>query len=226
MPHLLYEDDELLAVDKPAGLATIPERFHSQCLLNTLQDAAGKKLFVVHRLDKETSGIVLFAKNADAHRYLNNLFSSHEIAKHYVAVVHNEMAKKEGLIEQPIRQFGSGRMGVDFSKGHPSATRYAVRKRSPAYTLVDVFPITGRRHQIRVHLYSIGHPVAGDPLYGSPGREEDYPRLMLHALDISFTHQNGERLTLAAALPEIFSARTFGGKKEKQHEIAAGAHNP
>lgn len=204
MPDILYEDARLIALDKPAGLATIPERFLPHCLQEEVQDYLGEKAFIVHRLDKDVSGVVLFAKDAAAHRHLSMAFEARAVDKHYVAVVHGQVGRQNGGINLPIRAFGSGRMGVDERKGKPSTTRYAVRQRRGDTTVLDVYPVTGRRHQIRVHLYHLGHPIVGDPLYGDTAAQAAYPRLFLHAHALTFEHPDGGRRTITAPLPDGF----------------------
>lgn len=210
MPTILYEDERVVAVDKPAGLATIPERFERHCLLAEVEAYLGGKAFVVHRLDKDVSGVVVFARDAGAHRHLNTLFETRAVEKTYAAVVHGVVAAGEGEVDRPIRPFGSGRMGVDPAKGKPSRTRFVVRRRLAAYSVLDVYPVTGRRHQIRVHLYSIGHPLVGDPLYGDRAQQQGYPRLFLHARRLAFAGPDGRAVAVASPLPEAFDAFVRG----------------
>lgn len=202
--EILFDRDGILAVEKPSGIPVIPERKPGRVILSMLEDLLGMKLFVVHRLDKETSGVLLFAKNARAHAYLSNLFEHRNVKKQYVAVVRGGIEAERGSIDAPLRQFGSGRMGVDAERGKPSRTAWILRRRLSGFTLLDVFPETGRRHQIRVHLYGIGHPVAGDPLYGTAGQAGDAPRLMLHALEVAFTGPGGDPVTVTSPLPVEF----------------------
>jgi RluA family pseudouridine synthase len=159
---------------------------------------------VAHRLDKETSGIIIFAKNVAAHRYLNDQFSQRNVRKTYVALTHGVIEENSGIIDKPLRQFGSGRMGVDPQRGKPCITEFRVEERLGAYTLVQVHPITGRRHQIRVHLYSIGHPIVGDLRYGDREVQQQFPRLMLHAQRIAFRLPTGEEVVVEAAIPQSF----------------------
>lgn len=213
MVDVLYEDRLLIAVHKPAGLASIPGRFDPHCLRTLLEDHLGAPVYVVHRLDKDVSGVLVFARDADTHRYLNTRFETREVEKHYVALVHGTVAERSAVIDRPIRQYGSGRMGVDEARGKPSRTAYTVRRPftasgslPEAATLLDVHPVTGRRHQIRVHLYSVGHPIVGDPLYGDRAQQQRYPRLMLHAHTLAFRHPEGHRISFTAPLPAPFAA--------------------
>lgn len=202
---ILYESVDLLAVDKPIGISTIPERNKdTPCLQHELSEQVGVKLMPVHRLDKDVSGIVVFAKHPDAHRRLNMKFDRKEIAKSYLAVVHGKMEKKKGEIDIPIRQFGSGRMGVDEQRGKRSMTRFAVEQRNEQFSKVQLFPLTGRRHQLRVHLYSIGHPIVGDTLYGDRTIQSRFSRLFLHASLIEFEWDPGQMVRIESIIPEHF----------------------
>lgn len=205
MIPVLYEDDGIIAVDKPAGISSIPERDLSvESVLSILEKQIKQKLFIVHRLDKEVSGVMLFAKNALAHKYLNEEFFGRNVKKTYLALTLGTIHEAKGKIDKPIRQFGSGRMGVDEKKGKPSLTRYEVLKRFDAHTLLYACPVTGRRHQIRVHLYHLGHPVAGDPLYGDRNIQKNYPRLMLHAERIQFNNSLEKEIIIDSKPPEEF----------------------
>jgi tRNA pseudouridine32 synthase/23S rRNA pseudouridine746 synthase len=208
MIPILYEDNDLIAIQKPAGISSIPERdLKVSSVRKLLEQQLCKKLFTVHRLDKEVSGVMLFAKTADAHRYLNAAFFDRKVKKTYVALVHGILTQDSGTIDAPIRQFGSGRMGVDDKNGKPSATRYRVLERRKGVTLVEACPETGRRHQIRVHFYHIGHPIAGDARYGSSNEQKLFSRLMLHAHRIQFKKKAGLDIEVEAEVPEEFLLR-------------------
>jgi RluA family pseudouridine synthase len=192
--EVLYQDDEIVAAAKPAGQPAIPGRgAAAEGALNVeLERELGAKLFVVHRLDKDASGLILFAKTAQAHRRLCAEFEGRRVRKSYLALVLGETTAK-GEIDSSLKQFGSGRVGVD-PKGKPSLTKFSLRAKGGGCSLLTVEPVTGRRHQIRAHLASIGHPLIGDPLYGPPPRPVGgAPRLMLHALALAL-----------AALPPLF----------------------
>ncbi len=210
--RVLYENDDVLAVDKPEGVVSIAEAGKGG-LPGLLKDIFAGQLIPVHRLDREASGVIVFAKNADAHRLLNGQFDRREVRKTYLALVHGVAAANRGSINAPLREFGSGRMGVDPRRGKASATQWKVAERLPAATLVRVQPATGRRHQIRVHLYHIGHPIVGDLKYGDRSLQERFPRLMLHSLEIEFSLSSGERLTVGAPIPPSFEEvlRGLGG---------------
>jgi tRNA pseudouridine32 synthase/23S rRNA pseudouridine746 synthase len=205
MINVIYENRDILAVDKPAGISTIPERnMERESVLSHLSGKYPEKIYVVHRLDKETSGILIFAKNPRAHQLINDQFSSRTIEKTYVAITHGIIKREKGIVESPLRPCGSGRIKVDSEKGKPCITEYEVVKRLENKTMVRVHPKTGRRHQIRVHFYSIGHPIVGDPLYGNLDEQKQYPRMMLHASRIRFILPGGEPTTLESPLPDSF----------------------
>jgi tRNA pseudouridine32 synthase/23S rRNA pseudouridine746 synthase len=211
---VLFEDDDLYAVDKPGGLPVIPERIvRGPCALEIAAAQAGTRLYVVHRLDRDTSGVLLFAKNAAAHRHLNGEFEHRRARKTYAAVAEGRMAATDGKITAAIRPFGSGRMGVDRRRGKPCLTHYRVARFAGGCTELLAHPVTGRRHQIRVHLYSLGHPVVGDRRYGDPilgagramagtasGRVEA-ERLMLHARSLAVRAPSGSAVRITSELP-------------------------
>lgn len=195
----IHEDDHWLAVNKPAGALVIPGRGpdEQESLVEILSRESGRKLFVVHRLDRDASGLLLFAKDAETHRALSIAFERRDVKKTYLALVQGTV-EKNGVIDKPIHKFGSGRMGVD-PRGKPSVTRYRIKERLRGATLLEVNPESGRRHQIRVHLYSLGHRIAGDSLYGhETAKAENTPRLMLHALRLSLPDPAGGVLELSA----------------------------
>lgn len=206
MIQILHHDADCVAVMKPAGVAAIPEkRDDPACLSALLSAQLGTSVMPVHRLDKEVSGVMLFALHSESHRFLNNAFEKREVHKTYQALVHGVMAEDQGVITRPIREFGSGRMGVDDLKGKPSETRFAVLKRSDRFTLVELYPQTGRRHQLRVHLYSIGHPIVGDTRYGDKALQAGFSRLMLTSIGIDLILPSGKRLLIENVIPSDFA---------------------
>jgi tRNA pseudouridine32 synthase/23S rRNA pseudouridine746 synthase len=205
MVEVLFENEDLVAVNKPEGLAAIPERQgQAGSLFDLLCAERSERLYIVHRIDKDTSGLIVFARNAEAHRRLSMQFERRIVHKVYLALVHGVVAVEQGVIDKPLGRHGSGRVGVNPQHGRASLTEYAVLRRFPAHTLVEVYPKTGRRHQIRVHLYSIGHPIVGDRLYGDMAVQRDYPRMMLHAQRLTLHQPDGRTLTLEAPIPESF----------------------
>ena len=203
--EILFEDPNVIAVNKPEGLASITENDTAiDSLHSLLEKKYGQKLFIVHRLDKEVSGVILFAKNSGTHKYLNDQFADRKVKKYYTAVVHGTVKENDGVIKKPIREFGSGRMGIDDRNGKPSETKFHVVQRFSKYTLLELNPSTGRRHQLRVHLYSIGFPIVGDLRYGDKLIQEKFPRIMLHAKKIEFQLPDKEYVTVEAPLTESF----------------------
>jgi RluA family pseudouridine synthase len=203
---ILFEDDDLLAVDKPEGLAVIPERApNAPCVMERLEAERGGRLFVVHRIDKDVSGVLLVAKNAAAHRHLNEQFEKRRVRKTYVAVVHGRLKATQGRIAAPLRQFGSARMGVDARAGKASLTLFRVTGALGRYTQVAAHPVTGRRHQLRVHFYHLGHPIVGDLWYGPIEEQRAFARLMLHARSVALTLPDGSPAHITAPPPASFT---------------------
>ena len=196
--NILYEDEHLIGLNKPAGQIVIPGRgiVTQEPLVRQVEQYLAAKTYIVHRLDQETSGVILFARNTATHRDLCIQFERREVRKIYFAVVQGVM-ENDGTIRKPIRQFGSGRMGID-PKSQPAITNYRVIARLKNCTLLEILPETGRRHQIRVHLYALGHPVLGDPLYGHNRPVGGAARLMLHAYELTFRHPSGQTVTFRA----------------------------
>jgi 23S rRNA pseudouridine1911/1915/1917 synthase len=213
---VLYEDEDLVAVDKPAGMVVhAGAGVHSGTLVNALLhrfaalSGVGGPLRpgIVHRLDRYTSGVLLVAKNDDAHRRLAEQFSGRQIEKVYLALVHGKVKHESGRMERPIARdpIRRIRMTTRLDKGRAAWSEYRVLRRFERFTLLEVRIGTGRTHQIRVHLSSIGHPVAGDTLYGAPAKVEGRPplgRFFLHARRIRF-HQptTGEEIAVESPLP-------------------------
>ncbi len=147
--------------------------------------------------------MILLAKDSATHRLLNIQFEKKEIKKEYIAVVKDITAEK-GIIDSPIYEFGSGRMGIDM-RGKSSLTEFRMFHKYDAFSMINVFPHTGRRHQIRVHLYSIGHPILGDTMYGYPRPVGGCKRLMLHAKQICFLHPDGKERTITAPVNDSWN---------------------
>ena len=195
-----------MAVLKPCGVASVPEHTNdASCLCALLERQLGCRVYPVHRLDKDVSGVILYALTPDAHRFFCAAFERRDVSKTYLAVTHGTFENDVGVISRPIREFGSGRMGVDDARGKPSETRYEVVGRNERFTLVRLHPLTGRRHQLRVHLYSIGHPIAGDTRYGTPDQHAgEHPRLMLTSIGLALNLPSGGRLELRDVAPDDF----------------------
>ena len=188
-----YLDDHLLVVDKPAGLLSVPGRGPGKqdCLSARVQ-ARYPEALPVHRLDLGTSGLLVLARGPEMHRALNRLFETRRVEKRYVALVAGRMNGGERVIDLPLIADWPNRprQMVDHAIGKPSRTRLRVVGYDPALdaTRVDLFPETGRSHQLRVHLQAIGHPILGDELYAPPEVFARAPRLLLHATFLGFFH--------------------------------------
>lgn len=202
--RIVHEDARLIVVDKPAGQLVIPGRGEAQGepLVDRVASHIGGKAFVVHRIDRETSGLVVFAKDGATHKALNGLWEKKEVRKVYLAWVKGPLDQPDGLLDYPLKTFGSGRIGVS-PGGKPSQTRFKTLQLRGGETLLEIELLTGRRHQIRVHLYHIGHPVLGDPLYGQERPVGGYPRLMLHSYRLELPLDDGP-LKLSAEPPADF----------------------
>lgn len=203
----LHRDDSLIVVVKPGGLLSVPGRGpeKADCLVSRIQtDFAGA--LTVHRLDMETSGLVILARNPESHRRLSALFQNRIVSKRYVAVVDGLLGADSGTIELPLLTDWPNRprQKVDFRAGKPSLTHYRVLDRDTAMrcTRVELIPVTGRTHQLRVHLLSIGHPILGDRLYANAAGSVGPGRLLLHASWLAFPHpDNGKSLTFSNPAP-------------------------
>lgn len=165
------------------------------------------KIWVVHRLDAATSGVLVFAKDRESHRRLSSAFEGRTVAKTYLAAVLG--TAEDGANTMPLKTFGSGRVGPS-PEGKPSETAWSVRERLRGATLLEVRPRTGRRHQIRVHLNAVGHPVLGDRRYGKDRPIGGAPRMMLHAWKLELPDADGSVLRLEAPPPPDFEAVLSG----------------
>lgn len=186
-----HADDACVVVDKPAGLLSVPGRgAHLQdCAVARVQ-ALFPEALTVHRLDMATSGLLVFARGADAQRALSRAFARREVRKRYVAVVHGRLASAQGEIDLPLIADWPNRplQKVDHAQGKPSLTRYRVVDAADDRSRVELEPVTGRAHQLRVHLNAIGHPILGDALYAPPAVLAAADRLLLHATHLAFAH--------------------------------------
>ena len=212
--EILYEDADLAVVVKPRGMVVHPAAGHPDgtlvnALLARLDSLGGiggeLRPGIVHRLDKETSGLMLVAKNDETQEDLSRMLKDREIEKHYRALAEGKFKEPEGEIDAAIDRSKKDRkkMAVD-PEGRPAVTRWKVIAEGNGCTLLDVHILTGRTHQIRVHLKSIGHPVCGDELYGN-GKGVKVPCLMLHAYSLDFEHpRTHEKMAFRAPLPEDF----------------------
>lgn len=225
---VIWEDAHMLVVNKTAGILSIPDRYdpekpNLQSLLNQQYD----QIWTVHRIDKDTSGLLCFAKTEEAHKVLSQQFANHEPQKVYLTITNGQIPKNEGIIEHKLAQnpLKKGRVVVA-SKGKTAITNYQVTERFGTHTLVQVQIKTGRTHQIRVHLQAIGHPILADPFYSpkphfllSSIKKKKYQknkhsverplltRTALHAYQLGIKHPTtGEQLNVEAPLPKDMRA--------------------
>jgi RluA family pseudouridine synthase len=205
--EIVFADDGILVINKPAGLSVLPEGWDRDApyLVRMLEGKYGK-IWVVHRIDKSTSGILVFALTADAHRSLNIQFERHEVSKKYHALFNGVPRWEEKTTKFPLRvNVGhKHRTMVDDRNGVRSETRFKLLERHQASALVEAMPMTGRTHQIRVHAYALGHPLLGDVLYSAP-ETDVIARPALHAYALAFVHPvTGKKLSFQADYPDDF----------------------
>lgn len=224
--HILFENEDFVAINKPSGLLTIPDREGKDISLkNVLKEKFGE-IFTVHRLDRDTSGIVVFAFNEAAHKHLSQQFESRETTKIYNGLVLGKPAQSEGVINEPIAEHPTKRgMMTVWRKGKESITEYRLLESYRLYSWMEFKILTGRTHQIRVHMKHLGNPVVCDALYGdgkpvflsgikskynlAGKHEEERPilaRLALHSSTLGFKSMSGETISLEAPLPKDLRA--------------------
>ena len=235
--EIIFENDHFIALNKAAGMLTIPDR-HDETqvsLYRYLQNEYGK-IFIVHRLDRDTSGLVLFAKTEETHKYLSQLFEQRKIEKIYLGIIHGSLEIKKGSINEPITDhpFQKGLMTVS-KKGKASITDYLVLEDYNLYSLVQFNIHSGRTHQIRVHMKFAGHPIICDSLYGdgkpvllssfkkkyklSQHDEEEKPmisRLALHSHKLTFKDLHGKNHSIETPLPKDMKALLQQLKKNRK----------
>lgn len=214
---VLFEDEDLIVVNKPRGMVVHPAPGHPDgTLVNALLYHCGDTLSgvggerrpgIVHRIDKDTSGLLIVAKSDFAHQALSAQLADRSLSRQYVAVVRGRLREDSGTIDRPIGRHpvDRKRMAVTEKNSRPAVTDWSVLARYNAYTLVECRLRTGRTHQIRVHMASIGHPLLGDYTYGAPSPEKGLEGQCLHARRLKFIHpRTGERMELEAPLPQYF----------------------
>jgi len=224
----IFQNEDFIIIEKPAGLAVHPgvniseptlvdfllEKFPE---LKNVGDAPEVRPGIVHRLDQETSGVMIVARNQETFLYLKDLFKNRKVEKKYLALVYGRLKNKEGQIEgemgrsrRDFRKQALVRGKINVRKERYSLTYYKVKKEFDDYSLLEVFPKTGRMHQIRVHLHSIGHPIVGDKKYTfkkflphrQAGKKNSAARMFLHAAEISFSGPKGEKYIFESQMPD------------------------
>jgi 23S rRNA pseudouridine1911/1915/1917 synthase len=225
-PEVIFENEHFIAINKPAGMLSIPDRIQSEPSLKDLLIQKYGSIFTIHRLDKETSGIILFAKDEETHKYFSKQFEERSVEKFYMGLVHGSLPNKAGTVDAPIMEHPifKGQMVVN-KNGKVSVTDYEVVEDLSKYSLVKFQLHTGRTHQIRVHAKNIGHPLVCDPLYGdgkpvmlssikkkfklSKHDDEERPllnRVGLHSYQLKFKDAEGKEFDLTAELPKDIRA--------------------
>ncbi|MFN5133864.1 MAG: RluA family pseudouridine synthase [Chitinophagaceae bacterium] len=224
---IIAETDHWIALNKPSGLLSIPDREQSEPSLKDFLNEKYGKVFIVHRLDKATSGLILFAKHEDTHKFLSKQFEERTVEKLYLGLVNGTLMTKEGSVDAPIMEHpGKTSFYITHQKGKASLTDYKVLQEFGQYSWMQFQIHTGRTHQIRVHMKHIGNPIVCDELYGSTAPvllssikrkkfklskadEEERPllnRLALHAWKLSFNHVDGTKKELEATLSKDLKA--------------------
>lgn len=203
-PQVIHADHEVLVVSKPHGLLSVPGRGEDRadCLIARLRGAFPTVL-LVHRLDLDTSGVMVFGLTPHAQRHLSRQFEERRTKKTYVARLWGRLAPKTGTVDLPliVDWPNRPRQKVDRDQGKPARTDWRVMRASDQETRVRLSPLTGRSHQLRVHMAELGHPILGDPLYAS-GAAAEFPRLMLHAESLRFKHpETGVMQSYSAPVP-------------------------
>jgi tRNA pseudouridine32 synthase / 23S rRNA pseudouridine746 synthase len=199
---ILHEDDLIIVVNKPAGLLSVPGKLagREDCVLSRLQ-ATHWDALLVHRLDCDTSGVMIFARTKQAQGFLGQEFEQRRAEKTYVARVWGVMAEDAGHVDLPIGTDWPNRpRQMVTEEGRPAQTDWQVEARGADETRVRLSPRTGRSHQLRVHMLALGHPILGDPIYAT-GAARAHPRLMLHAATLALSHPKGGRVAFSAPVP-------------------------
>lgn len=223
---IIEENDHFIAINKPAGVLSIPDREGKEISLKQILREKYGNIFVVHRLDRDTSGVIIFAKNEESHQFLSIAFEDRTVEKFYQGIVTGTLPAAEGTIDQPIAESTTKRGEMLIHKrGKASVTDYKVEEAFGKYSLIRFQIHTGRMHQIRVHMQFLGHPIVCDPTYGdgkpvlissikkdyklSKSEDEERPilnRLALHAAELRFTSPNGTKYALKAEMPKDMRA--------------------
>jgi RluA family pseudouridine synthase len=217
--NIIFSDNHILVLNKPAGLSILPDGWDqdSPYLVKQLEEQFGK-IWVVHRLDKVTSGVMVFAHTAEAHRELNRQFEHHQAEKIYRVIALGAPEWDEKIARQPLRvNVGhKHRTIVDIKSGKPSETRFKVLERFPSYSLLEARPVTGRTHQVRVHAFALGYPLLGDRLYGA-SESELIARPALHACSLTLSLPQTDHWSLDS---DHWSLKTFTAPYPEDFEIA------
>lgn len=236
---IIQETKDFVAVNKPAGLLSIPDREGDEISLKKLLKGQFGEIYTVHRIDRDTSGVIVFARNETAHQHLSRSFEERTVEKYYVGLVKGTPANREGTIDAPIAQHSLRRnLMIIHKRGKPSITDYKVLEAFGKFSFLEFRIYTGRTHQIRIHMQHIGHPIVCDELYGdgtpvllssikknynlSKSELEEKPilnRLALHSARLVFSDQNGTRYSVEAEPPKDIRALLQQLRKTKKGAV-------
>jgi 23S rRNA pseudouridine1911/1915/1917 synthase len=225
-PDIIFENEQFVVLNKPAGLLSIPDREGKDISLKSMLKEKYQDIYTVHRLDRDTSGLIVFAKDEATHKLLSQQFEDRSTKKIYTGFVLGSLQKKEGEVDAPIMEHpGKKSMMVIHKRGKPSFTEYKVLEEFGGYSWMQFRILTGRTHQIRVHMQSLGHPIACDPVYGdgkpvyissikknyklAKDAEQETPmlnRLALHAMQLEFSDESGKLYSFEAPMPKDMKA--------------------
>lgn len=202
---ILHEDEHILVLDKPSGLLTVPGKpeTHADCLESRAREHFPHAR-IIHRLDMDTSGVIILALTAHAHRHIGLQFEKRQTRKLYQALVWGALQPEEGRVDQPLMTDWPNRpkQMIDHERGRAAITDWTVLDREPGYTRVSLSPLTGRSHQLRVHMDYLGHPILGDNLYAHDAAWQAHERLCLHAQRLSLRHPDGgDEIVFESAVP-------------------------
>ncbi|QQD24282.1 RNA pseudouridine synthase [Venatoribacter cucullus] len=202
VPDILHIDDQIIVINKPAGLLSVPGLYNKDCAYARLQAVHGE-LHIIHRLDMDTSGILVYARNKAALTAVQQQFEKQTTRKVYEALLIGKLKGNRGCVNLPICVDWPNRplQKICHVDGRYALTRWQRLEQTEDFTRVELYPQTGRSHQLRLHMLSIGHPIIGDPFY-APDSAKENPRLMLHARELDFNHpSSGERLAFVLPAP-------------------------
>lgn len=203
--RIIYEERHFIVIDKPEGLLSVPldEGYYKRHALGLLRESYDTdQIFAVHRIDRETSGVLLFARGKEAEQKFKDMFEAHDLKREYYAIVEGRMKEQSGTWHSKLLELPSMRV-IESPEGRDAITHFSVMRRSPKYSYLKLTLETGRKHQIRVHCQMAGHPILGDDRYGAV--DNPIKRMCLHALSLEFKHPfTGQLLSFNAPIPGIF----------------------
>lgn len=202
LPEVLFADDQIIVINKPAGLLSVPGLYNKDCAVSRLEKEYGE-LFIIHRLDQDTSGIMVYARNKQALTFIQQQFEKQKTRKVYECLVIGKLRGTNGCVNLPICVDWPNRplQKISHTDGRYALTRWKRLEQNDTQTRVELYPQTGRSHQLRIHMLNLGHAIVGDPFY-APESAKENNRLMLHARELDFNHPTtNERMEFKLAAP-------------------------